>query len=372
MALGNNPFKLAVFGLNVSHGCTISSAAGGIAVDWAESLQLARLADRLGLEALIPVNRWKGFGGPSEFNRRSFETWTWAAGIAQATSRLHVFATVAVPTVHPVMAAKQAVTIDHISGGRFGLNVVAGWNSSEVAMFGQQQLAHAERYALADEWMSLIEALWTREGPFDHAGRFFTAPDCEAEPRPLQQPRPPVMSAGVSPAGRRFAAKHADMNFILAPDLASARETARDVRRIARSEFGRDVEVWGNAALFIGATAAEARDYYQHVIHEQGDLVAAGNLLDTFTRESGSQLPDPALREAYLRNMMAGYSGFPVVGTASGVADFLQEMHDCGLAGATLSWPDYAAGLAHLEHALLPELEARGLRLPPGPDQAAG
>ena len=367
MALGNNPFKLAVFGFNVGHGCTISSAAGGVAVEWAESLQLARTADRLGLEALIPVNRWKGFGGPSDFNGRSFETWTWAAGIAQATARIQVFATVAVPTVHPVMAAKQAVTIDHISGGRFGLNVVAGWNSDEAAMFGRQQLPHADRYALADEWMTLVEALWTRESPFDHAGRFFQAPGCEAEPRPVQRPRPPVMSAGVSPAGRRFAARHADMNFILAPTLDAAADTVRDVRRTARDEFAREVEVWGNAALFIGHTSAEARDYYHHVIHEQGDLIAAGNLLDTFTRESGSQLPDPALREAYLRNMMAGYSGFPVVGTAVEIADFLQAMHDCGMAGATLSWPDYGAGLAHLENALMPELETRGLRLAPDP-----
>ena len=367
MALGNNPFKLAVFGLNVSHGCTISAASGGIAVDWQESLQLARTADRLGVEAVVPVNRWKGFGGPSEFNRRSFETWTWAAGIAQATTHLHVFATVAVPTVHPVMAAKQAVTIDHISGGRFGLNVVAGWNSNEVAMFGQRQLPHEDRYALADDWMSLVQALWTADGPFDHVGRFFTAPGCEAEPRPLQQPRPPVMSAGVSPAGRRFAARHADMNFILAPNLDAAADTVRDVRRIARDEFAREVEVWGNAALFIGDTAQEARDYYQHVIHDEGDLVAAGNLLDTFTRESGSQLPNPALREAYLRNMMAGYSGFPVVGTAVEIADFLQAMHACGLAGATLSWPNYAAGLAHLESRLLPELESRGLRQPHRP-----
>ena len=367
LAMGpvDNPFKLAVFGLNVSHGCTISAAAGGITVDWAESLALARWADRLGLEALIPVNRWKGFGGPSEFNRRSFETWTWAAGLAQATRRIQVFATVAVATVHPVMAAKQAVTVDHISGGRFGLNVVAGWNSQEVAMFGQQQLPHEERYALADEWMTLVDALWTREGPFDHAGQFFTAPGCEAEPRPLQHPRPPVMSAGVSPAGRRFAAKHADLNFILAPNLEAARATVDDVRSTARRDYSREVAVWGNAALFIGDSLAEARDYYHHVIHERGDLVAAGNLLDTFTRESGSQLPDPALREAYLRNMMAGYSGFPVVGTAVEIADFLQAMHDCGLAGATLSWPDYGAGLAQLERSLLPELESRGLRLPP-------
>jgi FMNH2-dependent dimethyl sulfone monooxygenase len=362
MSLSTNRFKLAVFGINVSHGCTISTAADGIEVDWAESLRLARRADDLGLEALIPVCRWKGFGGPSEFNHRSFETYTWAAGLAQATQHIHVFATTAVASIHPVLAAKQGATIDHISGGRFGLNVVAGWNSQEVAMFGQQQLPHEQRYALTDEWMSFIKALWTREGAFDFTGAYFNAPDCYAEPKPLQRPLPPIMSAGVSPAGSRFAAKHADMNFILAPNLDAARETVADIRRIARQDYRREVEVWGNAAVFCRPTHAEAQDYYRHVIHESGDLVAAGNLLDTFTRESASQLPDPALRESYLRNMMAGYSGFPVVGTPTEVVDFLQAMADCGMAGATLSWPDYAAGLDQLEREILPALEARGLR----------
>ena len=359
-----NKFQLAVFGCNVSHGCTISSAPGGIEVTWAESLLLAQQADALGLEAFIPVCRWKGFGGASEFNHRTFETFSWAAGLAQATKNIRVFATVAVPTIHPVLAAKQAATIDHISGGRFGLNVVAGWNSDEVAMFGKQQLPHAERYAYADEWMQFIFNLWQTVGEFDYRTKYFDAPACYAEPKPLQQPRPPVMSAGVSPAGRKFAAKHADMNFILAPDLDAARATVIDVKQTARKEFSRDVEVWGNAAIFCRATLREAEEYYHYVIDEVGDRVAAANLLDTFTVESASQSQDPELREAYLRNMMAGYSGFPVVGTPQMVAEFLLEMADCGMAGATLSWPDYNAGLQQLGQDILPILEEKGLRGP--------
>ena len=357
-----NRLKLAVFGTNVSHGCTISTAPGGIDVNWAESVRLAQLAERIGFEALIPVCRWKGFGGPSDFNARTFETYTWAAGLSQATTRIKVFATTAVPLIHPVLAAKQAVTIDHISGGRFGLNVVAGWNAPEVEMFGITQLAHADRYGLADEWMSLIKRLWQESAPFDFNGRFFNAPACVAQPKPLQQPRPPIMSAGVSPAGRRFAAKHADMNFILAPNLEHARATVADVHRIAQDEFGREVEVWGNAAIFCRATHSAAQAHYYDVIHTHGDLIAAGNLLDTFMRESGSQIDDPALREQYLRNMMAGYSGFPVIGTPSEVADFLEAMVDCGMAGATLSWPDYTTGLNQFAQDILPLLEVRGLR----------
>lgn len=364
MALSANRFQLAVFGCNVSHGCTISSASDGIEVSWSESLRLAQHADRLGLEAFIPVCRWKGFGGPSEFNHRSFETYTWAAGLAQATKNLTVFATSAVPSIHPVLAAKQAATIDHISNGRFGLNVVAGWNRDEVEMFGKHQLPHDQRYEFADEWMAFVKKLWTTSGEFDFAGDYFDASACYAEPKPLQTPRPAVMSAGVSPAGRRFAAKHADMNFILAPTLDAARETVADVKRIAIEDYQREVDVWGNAAIFCRDSEAEAQAYYSQVIDQFGDRIAAGNLLDTFSAESASQSDDPTLRETYLRNMMAGYSGFPVVGTPHQVADFLAEMAACGMAGATLSWPDYDAGLAQLGRDILPLLEARGLRTP--------
>ena len=363
-ALVENRLKLAVFGANVSHGCTISSAAGGIEVSWEESLRLARHADRLGVEAFIPVCRWQGFGGPSDFNARTFETWTWAAGLAQATRNIKVFATTSVQSVHPVMAAKQAVTIDHISGGRFGMNVVAGWNADEVAMFGAPILPHESRYACSDEWMSFIKQLWQAPAPFDFEGVYYQARGCRAEPRPLQSPHPTVMSAGVSPAGRRFAAKHADINFILAPDLSHARDTVSDVKRIAREDFGRHVEVWGNAAIFCRSSTTEARDWYREVIHTHGDLIAAGNLLEVFTRESGSQIEDPQLREKYLRNMMAGYSGFPVVGDPDEVVDFLREMSACGLSGVTLSWPDYDEGLAQLEKELLPRLCRLGLRNP--------
>lgn len=154
------------------------------------------------------------------------------------------------------------------------------------------------------------------------------------------------------------------MNFILAPNLDHARETVADVHRIAREEFNREVEVWGNAAIFCRATHSAAEAHYRDVIYTHGDLIAAGNLLDTFTRESGSQIDDPALRESYLRNMMAGYSGFPVIGTPVEVADFLSAMVECGMAGTTLSWPDYAAGLNQFAEVILPLLEARGLRLP--------
>src|SRR5579863_3825101 len=166
-----NRLKLAVFGLNVSSGCAMTSAAGTLRIEWCESIRLAQAAEAAGFEAIIPVARWRGFGGATNFNHRSFETMTWAAGLAAATARIGIFATVHVPTVHPVRAAKEIATIDHISGGRFALNIVAGWNEPEIRMFGVSQREHDQRYAYADEFTTLLKRLWT-ENDFDFAGNF--------------------------------------------------------------------------------------------------------------------------------------------------------------------------------------------------------
>jgi dimethylsulfone monooxygenase len=123
----DNKMKLGLFGTNCSYGLVMSHAPSTYEVTWAHTKEIAQRADALGLEALVPIARWKGFGGTTNFNGNCFETYTWAAGLAEATENIAIFATSHLPAVHPIVAAKMATTIDHISGGRFGLNLVMGW-----------------------------------------------------------------------------------------------------------------------------------------------------------------------------------------------------------------------------------------------------
>jgi dimethylsulfone monooxygenase len=88
------------------------------------------LADQAGIEFMLPIGRWKGYGGDTDYQGQTFETVTWAAGLLAATERLTVFGTVHAPLIPPLIAAKEFVTADHIGAGRFGLNVVCGWNEA--------------------------------------------------------------------------------------------------------------------------------------------------------------------------------------------------------------------------------------------------
>ncbi|WP_433723991.1 LLM class flavin-dependent oxidoreductase [Nocardia sp. CA-129566] len=358
-----NAFKLAVFGPNCSGGCSMTSGGGEIAVSWAESKKIAVAADEAGIEAIIPVARWRGFGGATDFNGRSFETFAWAAGLAAITERIQVFSTWHVPTAHPVRVAKEVATIDHISGGRFGLNLVAGWVAKEIEMFGLTQREHDVRYDYAAEVFEVLERLWTETEPFDHEGKFLRIPKGFSEPKPIQVPYPAIMSAGVSPRGRDFAAKYADVSFILVDNLDTAAKMVADTQNNARTKYGRELSVFGMGHIVCADTEAEAKRLYRHYVHDHGDWSGVDNLL-------AALIPNQDVgryeRQALAENLIAGWGALPLVGTPEQVVAGMQEMAASGLAGITLSWFDYQAGLGQFREQILPLMEEAGLRAPAG------
>jgi len=351
--------KLAVFGANVRSGCSMTDMPDTLTITWPESVAIARAAEAAGFDALIPVARWKGMGGKVNFNHRNFETFTWAAGLSAVTSRISVFATFHVPTVHPVRAAKEVATIDHISGGRFGLNIVAGWNEKEIAMFGLDQFPHDERYDVADEWIELCQQLWSREGEFDYNGRYFKSPGLYSEPKPLQS-RPLLMSAGNSERGQEYAAKHTDINFVVAKDIASAGSIAADVKRRAKMQYQREIQVFGQAYVVCRDTREEAEAFVEHYVHQRGDREGVQNLLDVLIPNSRSALGTGW--QAMADNMIAGYGAIPLVGTPQDIVDGMQAFSDAGVDGITLSWVNYHDGLAQFDKVLKPMLIEAGLR----------
>ena len=349
--------KLAVFAANCSHGSSMSDVEGVIRAEWSESVAIARAAEAAGFDAMVPVARWKGMGGRVNFNHRSFEPLTWAAGLAAATERIGLFATVHIPTIHPVRLAKSVATIDHISGGRFSLNVVAGWNASEIGMFGTSQLPHDERYEVADEWISLCKALWEREGTFDWDGRYFQSPGAYAEPKPVQSPGPVLMSAGSSPRGQEFAAAHTDVIFVATADAASSGAMAESVKELARTRHDRKVAVFGQVFIICDDDERRARAAYDRLVHEMGDWEGVRNLLDMLVPNSRS-----AEWESLAANLIGGYGAMALVGTPDQVVAGLEALADAGLDGLTVSWPDYLEGIAQYRAELLPRLVARKLR----------
>ncbi|HZT51243.1 MAG TPA: LLM class flavin-dependent oxidoreductase [Stellaceae bacterium] len=364
---GDNRLKLGTFGTNVSNGCAITTAEEALVTSWPNTLAIAQAADRLGFEALVPVARWKGFGGKSNFNGSNFETYTWAAGLAQGTRRSAVFTTSHVPTVHPIMAAKQATTVDHISNGRFALNIVCGWFAPELEMFGAPIMEHDTRYDYAAEWIEIIKLLWTREEEFDYEGRFLRVNKGFAMPKPVQKPFPPLMNAGSSGKGQHFAAKYADMAFITfdPDDLEKSRAHIESYRRLAREEYGRELQLWCNGTVVQRDTQKEAEDYLRYYVVEKGDDAAVDNLLAIQSRQMQRLLPRE--RENLRFSLKAGWSGYLLVGTAEQIVAKMETIAKLGIDGMILNWVDYLDGMRRWEKDVAPLLEQAGLRRPTRP-----
>jgi alkanesulfonate monooxygenase SsuD/methylene tetrahydromethanopterin reductase-like flavin-dependent oxidoreductase (luciferase family) len=351
--------KLTIFSPNMAGGANLTTSDRAPAVTWPETLRIARAAEAAGFEALIPVARWRGMGSPARrAGHRSFDTFTWASAVAAVTERIGVFATFHVPVYHPVAAAKQIATVDHVSGGRFGLNIVAGWNSDEFAMFGVDQRPHDDRYAVADEWVRLLRRIFEADEEFDVEGQFFRGRNILSEPKPVQWPAPVVMNAGGSPSGRGFAAKHADVSFALLPNREAASSSVSAVRSLA-AEQGRELSVFVAGHLVCAATDAQAQAEHRRQVEEFGDMEAAANAIRLLIPHSQSADFD---HESMRAAAVAGFFALPLVGSPETITRQMLALSEAGVDGIALSWLDYEHGIDQYRTTLHPLLREAALR----------
>ena len=365
--LGPNRFKLGIFCYNVEGGVALTTVPERWQARWDDMVDAVQIAERYGLEFALPVARWRGYG-PDNRRGQCFETMTQAAALAGSTSRITLFATVHVPLVHPLLAAKCMTTVDHASHGRAALNIVAGWNQEEFDMFGHSQADHADRYAQAREWSALFNRLVKGGAPFDHEGRFYTGRGMVSAPA-IRQPRLPTLNAAFSPAGRDFAADVSDFLFTF---VSSPEQVARDMGAVAAKAeaAGRPIGMMTTCYVVCRPTRQEAEDYHQHYAGTMADAALLDRTLASksthnshhFTAGSPEDAAEQLRRETVRLHYAGGNGSFPVVGSPADVAEQLIDLHRMGFAGTTVSFVNFSAELPYFCETVLPLLVAAGLR----------
>lgn len=362
------PLMLGVFATNGTGSGGIHTVPSSYEVSWDHSLAIAKLADRIGFELFMPVSRWRGFGGESNFAGETYETLTYMAAIAAVTERLMTIVTIHLPMVAPVFAAKAVATIDHVSRGRGGINMVMGWYKEEMGMFGLAPHKQEERYAYATEWLDIIRRLWSESEPFDYEGKFFDLKNLVSAPKPLQV-APPLVSAATSADGIAFASRHADLTFARSDDRDRLRAHGIKLRETAAAAGNPDVGMVSLALVVCRETEAEARRHHQH-LRDNADLVAARRMAVS------SGIPVDAIsadkQEAALRDIAMSAGSDALVGTPEQLAEKIAGFHDAGVDALFLGFHDYLEELPFFAERVLPLLEQRGLRLPyhPGSESA--
>jgi len=359
-----NTLKIGVFGANCSSSRTATMVPERWTASWPDCLALAKMADAAGIDFMLPIGRWKGYGGETDFHGTTLETVTWACGLLAATSQITVFGTVHAPLFHPLIAAKEFVTADHIGTGRFGLNIVAGWNEGEFEMFGVTQRAHDDRYEFAEEWLAVVKRAWGTEEQFDFKGQFFDLRGVRAKPKPCGGTRPLIMNAGSSKAGQAFALRNCDAFFTATgasrASLDGAAKRVQEVKAEARS-FGKEIEVYTIGQVICRPTQQQAEDYHHHANVENADWGAIERML---ALRGITPQNTPAEDYAAKRKFFASHSigGYPFVGTPDRIAEELAAISRSGVRGIALSFVNYLDELPYFRDEVLPRVARLGVR----------
>ena len=329
--------------------------------------------------------------------------------IAHATTRLGIGVTAAVTYEHPYTFARRMSTLDHLSGGRIGWNIVTGYLHSAARNLGQErQLGHDQRYDLADEYLDVVYKLWekswdedavlrdrergvytdpSRVHPINHQGQYYTVPGIHlCEPSPQRTPF--LYQAGASKRGLAFAARHAEATFVSGPTKGIVQRYV-DSARAAAQAAGRDpaaLRVYAQALVVVGATEAEAqarlREYEEYIDIEASLTLLSGWTGVDFSRyglddtveyidtEAGRSalaslsVADPArrwtVREA-ARFIGLGGRGPVIVGDAAQVADQLVDwLDETGIDGFNLAFALPYEDMQGVVELVVPELKRRG------------
>jgi len=339
----------------------------------------------------------------------SFDPLTLLPALAMKTQRLGLIATASTTFESPYLIARRFASLDHISKGRAGWNIVTTSNPDAAKNFGiDDQMEHATRYRRAREFYEVVTGLWdswaddafvrdVETGVFfdpeklrvlDHHGEFFDVRGPLNIARPVQG-WPLIVQAGASDDGRQLAAETAEMVFTSGRTLADAKEFYGDVKARAAAA-GRDpdhVKILPGALVVVGDTEAEARekrallDSLVHYDSGVGSLsIALGH--DARAFEPDAPLPDvpetnasksgqervkrlareEGLTVRQLAGRFGGYAGHALVGTAKSIADEMETwLMEGGTDGFNVMFPYLPAGLDDFVDKVVPELQRRGI-----------
>lgn len=316
-AIANGQFILGTFASNCSSGMSVTKIPERWSNTWENNLALAHLLDDAGIEFMLPIARWIGYGGETNFHGNVLETMTWATGLLAHTKRLNVFSTIHTTANNPVVVSKQISTIDKISNGRIGLNIVAGWNQPEYEALGLELPAtHEQRYAYAQEWFDIVKKLWTAKEAFQWDGKFWKLKNVLGEPQ--LSSAVPIINAAGSGEGRAFAARNADLLFTPAVDLERSVKEVAELKEQGKAA-GRTVGVLTFSHIVCRPTEQEAKEFFEYFCEKNVDSAAVDNLVALQFAHAQS-FPHDLLQSIWKR-MAAGHGGYLLVGTPRQVAD---------------------------------------------------
>ncbi|ACB79250.1 Luciferase-like monooxygenase [Methylorubrum populi BJ001] len=355
----NHAMNIGVFIPIGNNGWLLSENAPQYMPSFELNKQITLKAEQYGLDFALSMIKLRGFGGKTEFWDHNLESFTLMAGLAAVTSRIKLYATAPTLCLPPAIVARMASTIDSISNGRFGLNLVTGWQRPEYSQMGlwPGDEYFGRRYAYLSEYAQVLRDLW-ETGSSDLKGEFFQMEDCRLSPRPQAEMK--IICAGQSAAGMAFTATYADYNFCFGKGVNTPTAFAPTVERLeeAKAKTGRDVSSYVLFMIISDETDEAARAKWEH--YKAGadqEAIAWLGLQGAADTKSGA---DTNIRQMADPTSAVNINMGTLVGSYATVAALLDEVVTVpGTGGVLLVFDDFLKGLDDFGTKIQPLMASR-------------
>ncbi len=318
---------------------------------WTRNKHLVLEAEALGYDSVLIAQHT---ANPYDDEWDQLETWSAAAALAALTSRIEIIAAIKPPLYHPVILAKMAQQIEHISQGRFAINLVNAWNRAEYEKAGIPFAEHDERYAYGREWVGIVEALLRGER-VSFKGRYFAVSEFQLRPVDFFRARPLIYVGGESAPAQELVAAHGDVWFINGQPLENVEALIASVR--AQPRASAPLRFGLSAFVIARQTARAAQEAYEHLLNLA--------MKDAEIRARQRQNTDPAVVMKHTH----AYSKTPVIGTNGGtfaglvgnydeVAARIDAFHQAGIDVFMLQFQPFEAEMRRFAAEIFPRVKA--------------
>ncbi|MFG2653457.1 dimethylsulfone monooxygenase SfnG [Streptomyces sp. NPDC048436] len=365
------PVRFAYWVPNVSGGLVTSRIEQRTDWGYDYNRKLAVLAENNGFEyALSQVRYMASYGAEYQHESTSF-----SLALLLATERLKVIAAVHPGLWQPGVLAKLGATADHLSNGRFAVNVVSGWFKDEFTALGEPWLEHDERYRRSEEFIRALRAIWT-EDHVEQAGDFYRIRDFSLKPKPLntpERPHPEIFQGGNSTAARAMAGRVSDWYFSNGKDFDGVTEQIADVHASAAAA-GRPAPRFGlNGFLIARDTEAEARDTLREIVAKADTDAVHG--FGAAVRQAGQATGDHKgmWQDSSFADLVQYNDGFRtgLIGTPEQIAERIVAYKRRGVDLLLLGFLHYLEEVEYFGSRVLPLVRELEAQQPTGQDETA-
>jgi alkanesulfonate monooxygenase len=316
---------------------------------WERNRRLILEAEALGFDSTLVAQHTIN---PHHAPQDQLEAWTASAALAALTERIEIIAAIKPYLYHPVVLAKMALGIEHISRGRFAINLVNAWNRPELEKAGIGFAEHDERYTYGHEWLSVVEPLMRGE-TLNHKGVNFNVDDYTLRPADPWRARPRIYIGGESEPARALAADMGDVWFINGQPIEDVSALIKDVA--ARPRTGTPLRFGLSAFVIARATEVEARAHHMHLFELASKDVAIRTVQQANT--------DPkSVMAATMRRMPRvgsnGGTAAGLVGSYDQVAERIVAFNRAGIETFMLQYQPFEAEMRRFAAEVMPRVKA--------------